>query len=67
MRAMDWNRVHPTGTLVEVTLADGRAIKTRTLGPARTWGGMDHVEVAGIRGYVLLSWVAPRAVSRDCG
>jgi len=63
MLAVEWNRTYPTGTLVEVTLADGRIVNTRTLGLAKTWGGLDHVEVAGISGYVLLSWVAPRAVT----
>ena len=62
MLAVEWNRDYPTGTLVEVTLADGRTINTRTLGQAKAWGGLDHVEVAGITGYVLLSWVTPRRV-----
>ena len=60
MLAVEWNLFYPTGTLVEVTLADGRTNNTRTLGQAKPWGGLDHVEVAGITGYVLLYWVTPR-------
>jgi hypothetical protein len=60
MSASEWNDHHPIGTLVEVTLSDGRTLNTRTLGRALTWAGLDHVEVAGLTGYVLLSWVRPR-------
>lgn len=60
MSANEWNNAYPIGTLVQATLADGRTLNTRTLGRARAWAGLDHVEVAGITGYVLLAWVAPR-------
>lgn len=65
MSVDEWNHGHPTGTLVEVTLTDGRTINTRTLGKAKTWGGLDHVEVAGISGFVLLSWVRRRPNDRN--
>lgn len=60
MTAEEWNRQHPIGTRVRITLADGRSRDTRTLSPAQTWGGLDHIQVGGITGFVLLSWVLPR-------
>ena len=58
MDAMQWNQRHAVGTRVQVTLANGKVIAGRTLGPAQRWGGMDHVQVTGTSGFVLLSWVA---------
>ena len=57
--ATQWNAGHAIGTRVRVTLANGKVLRTRTLGPAQRWGGLDHVQVAGTSGFVLLSWVAP--------
>lgn len=57
--AKHWNEMHSVGIRVQVTLADGKAIQTRTVSPAQTRVGLDHVQVAGIAGYVLLSWVEP--------
>lgn len=59
MTTDEWNTRHPIGTRVRLTLADGETRETRTLTVAQTWGGLDHVCVAGITGYVLLSWVEP--------
>ena len=58
MDAKDWNERHGVGTRVQVTLANGKVITGRTLGPAQRWGGLDHVQVTGTSGFVLLSWVA---------
>ena len=60
MTADEWNARYPIGTRVWLTLADGQGKETCTLTPAQTWGGLDHVSVAGLSGFVLLSWVAPR-------
>ena len=57
MSAQQWNERHPVGTRVIVTLANGHTLQTRTVSPARSWGGLDHVEVAGLAGFVLLGWV----------
>jgi hypothetical protein len=64
MDARRWNERYPAGTAVQVRLADGRQLTTRTEGPAASWGGLDHVPVEGIRGYILLSWVRPAAPPR---
>ena len=56
----EWNSQHPIGTRVRITLADGQCRDTRTLSLAQTWGGLDHIQVGGIAGFVLLSWVLPR-------
>jgi hypothetical protein len=58
MDAKQWNDTHAIGTRVQVTLANGKVITGRTLGPAQRWGGLDHVQVTGTSGFVLLSWVA---------
>ena len=57
MDAHAWNAQHPIGTRVTVNLADGRTLQTRTIAPARRYGGLDYVEVAGLNGLILLSWV----------
>jgi hypothetical protein len=59
MSAQEWNNQHRIGQRVTVTLADGRTVQTRTLGPAQRWSGVDIVEVAGFRGPVLLSCLEP--------
>jgi hypothetical protein len=59
MDAKQWNDTHAIGTRVQVTLANGKVIAGRTLGPAQRWGGLDHVQVTGTSGFVLLSWVSP--------
>jgi hypothetical protein len=59
MTTDEWNARYPIGTRVRLTLADGETRDTRTLTAAQTWGGLDHVCVAGVTGYVLLSWVEP--------
>ena len=59
MDAKQWNETHAIGTRVQVTLANGKVIAGRTLGPAQRWGGLDHVQVTGTSGFVLLSWVSP--------
>jgi hypothetical protein len=63
MDAKQWNETHAIGTRVQVTLANGKVIAGRTLGPAQRWGGLDHVQVTGTSGFVLLSWVG--AVAGD--
>lgn len=60
MKAADWNERRPVGTQVPVTLANGKSLSTRTIGPPCTWAGLDHVPVAGLNGYVLLCWVVAR-------
>lgn len=59
MTAQEWNQRYPVGTRVELTLAGGEQRMTRTLGPAQTWGGLDHIQVGGIGGFVLLSRLVP--------
>jgi hypothetical protein len=67
MDANEWNARHPVGTRVRVTLANGKVLQARTLGPAQRWGGLDHVQVAGTSGFVLLSWVAPLDAPGEAG
>ena len=57
MDAPTWNSRHPIGTRVIVNLADGRILHTRSIAAAQRYGGLDYLEVAGIKGLVLLSWV----------
>ena len=65
MKAADWNERRPVGTQVPVTLTNGKSLSTRTIGPPCTWGGVDHVPVAGLNGYVLLCGVVARDALPD--
>ena len=56
MDANQWNERWPVGARIQVTKADGTLFYTRTASRAERWGGLDHVAVAGMSGYVLLSW-----------
>jgi len=38
--AMHWNREHPIGSQVIVTLADGRTVEDRTASGAVQWGSI---------------------------
>lgn len=67
MDAIEWNRRWPVGTRVRLTKADGEVLRTRTVSPAQRWGGVDHVAVGGISGYVLLSWCDPEEPSAGQG
>lgn len=58
MTSIEWNRQHPIGTKVVLTLANGKRHVTRTASQAETWGARHHVRVEAIgSGYVLLEWV----------
>ncbi len=59
MHAQNWNDEYRIGSRVDVRLANGQKFCTRTTGLARCWGGLDHIQVAGMTGFVLLTWVRP--------
>lgn len=40
-----WNRLHPVGSAVEIRLANGDTIATKTKKAAYLWGGLALVEV----------------------
>jgi hypothetical protein len=59
MDAIEWNQRWPVGTRVRLTKADGQVLRTLTVSAAQRWGGLDHVAVGGMSGFVMLSWCEP--------
>jgi len=59
MQAQEWNDRYPIGSAVVVRLANGHALRTTTIARAQCWGGLNHIQVEGLSGFVLLSWVSP--------
>lgn len=55
MTTEQWNRRHPVGTRIRVTLPGGEAWQTRTVEPAVKKGGLDYVGIAGLNSLVPLS------------
>ena len=49
--AEQWNGRHPVGTPVQVALADGTSIVSRTGTPARQWGALAILTLSGRSGY----------------
>lgn len=45
-----WNRLHPVGSAVEIRLANGDTIATKTKTAAFLWGGLALVEIEGRAG-----------------
>ena len=62
--ASRFTRLCPKGTPVEVTLANGATVRSRTKGPAFVWGNWALVEVEG-RGCYQVQHVRPLEPSTD--
>lgn len=59
MTAEEWNASYPIGTEILLTLNNGVQKAARTVGAAVRYGGIDHIQVDALTGYVLLAWVKP--------
>lgn len=63
-----WNRLHPIGSAVEIRLANGDTIATKTKTAAYLWGGLALVEVEARPGPFTLNALKPTTadgVSRE--
>lgn len=56
-----WNRLHPIGSAVEIRLANGDTIATKTKTAAYLWGGLALVEVEDRAGCFTLDALRPLA------
>jgi len=63
--AVNWNRAHPIGTPVIVTLADGRTVEDQTASGAVQWGSIALVTLRDRPGMWMTSMLAavPEPVS----
>ena len=59
-----WNRLHPIGSTVEIRLANGDTIATKTKTAAYLWGGLALVEVENRPGPFTLNALRPVTASR---
>ena len=60
MTSSAWNKLHPIGTKVVLTLANGKRFVTRTNSAAEHIGSHDFIRVGQIPvGLVLLDWIRP--------
>ena len=57
--ASRFNRLCPKGTPVELTLANGVKVRTKTKAPAFVWGEWALVEVEGREGCYQVEYVRP--------
>ena len=57
--AEQWNGRHPVGTPVRVALADGSSFVSRTELPARQWGPLAILTLAGRSGYLTTEALEP--------
>ncbi len=54
-----WNRLHPIGSAVEIRLANGTTVATKTKTAAYIWAGLALVEVEGHAGCFTLDALRP--------
>ncbi len=54
-----WNRLYPVGSVVEIRLANGNTVATKTKTAAYLWGGLVLVEVEGRAGCYTLDALQP--------
>ena len=60
--AEQWNGRHPIGTPVRVALADRTSFVSRTDTPARQWGSLAILTLAGRSGYWTTEALEPLAL-----
>jgi hypothetical protein len=56
--ALNWNREHPIGSPVIVTLADGRTVEDRTTCAAIQWGSVAMLTLQGRPGMWVTTMLA---------
>ena len=57
--ATDWNRAHPPGSMVRITLRDGRTCEARTRAYAHQWGAFAVVALHEHGGLFTVSALQP--------